>query len=74
MRSHARFAFLAPLIGAILAVSAPAAQAATEFGPETLVAGNCTEKFEACGSEEVELNPLLIYRRLCSGAAWSPGL
>jgi hypothetical protein len=64
MRSNVRFALLAPLIGAILAlvaVSAPAAQAATEFGPEILVAGNCTEKYEACGSKEVELNPLLIY-------------
>ena len=64
MRSNVRFALLAPLVGAILAlvaVSAPAAQAATEFGPEILVAGNCTKAFEACGSEEVELNPLLIY-------------
>jgi hypothetical protein len=53
MRSNVRFALLAPLIGAILAVSAPAAQAATEFGPEILVAGNCTKEFKACGS-----NPL----------------
>ena len=42
MRSHARIALLAPLIGAIFAISAPAAQAATGFGVETLVAGNCT--------------------------------
>ncbi len=54
MRSNARIALLAPLIGAILAllaISAPAAQAATEFGPEILVAGNCTEKYETCGSD-----------------------
>jgi hypothetical protein len=51
--SNARFALLAPLLGAILAlvaVSAPAAQA-TEFGPEILVAGNCTEAFKTCGSD-----------------------
>jgi hypothetical protein len=51
MRSHARFAFLAPLIGAIFAISAPAAQAAVPFGVETLVAGNCTASFEACGTD-----------------------
>jgi hypothetical protein len=55
-RSNARFRFalLAPLVGAILAlvaVSAPAAQAATAFGPEILVAGNCTEAFKTCGSD-----------------------
>ncbi|HEV2945113.1 MAG TPA: hypothetical protein VGX26_08375 [Solirubrobacteraceae bacterium] len=49
MGSHARFAFLA-LIGAIFAIWVPAAQAATEFGPEILVAGNCTEAFKTCGS------------------------
>src|ERR1700721_1887549 len=58
MRSNVRFRFalLAPLVGALLAlvaVSAPAAQAATAFGPEILVAGNCTEAFKTCGS-----NPL----------------
>ncbi len=54
MRSRVRVLLAAPLIGAILAlvaVSAPAAQAATEFGAETLVAGNCTETYEACGSD-----------------------
>jgi hypothetical protein len=51
MKSHARFALLAPLIGAIFAVSVPAAQAATAFGPEILVAGNCTEAFKTCGSD-----------------------
>jgi hypothetical protein len=61
MRSYARIAFLAPLVGAIFAVSVPAAQAATEFGAETLVAGNCTEKYEACGSEEIKLAPGLEY-------------
>ena len=49
MRSYARIAFLAPLIGAVFAVSAPVAQAATEFGAEILVAGNCTKEFKACG-------------------------
>jgi hypothetical protein len=54
MRSNVRFALLAPLVGAILALvalAAPAAQAATEFGPEILVAGNCTEAFKTCGSD-----------------------
>ena len=54
MRSNVRFALLAPLIGVILAlvaISAPAAQAATEFGPEILVAGNCTKEFKTCGSD-----------------------
>ncbi len=54
MRSKVRFSLLAPLTGAILAlvaVSAPAAQAAAEFGPEILVAGNCTEAFKTCGSD-----------------------
>jgi len=55
MRSNVRFRFalLAPLVGALLAlvaVSAPAAQAAS-FGAETLVAGNCTEAFKTCGSD-----------------------
>jgi hypothetical protein len=66
MRSNVRFRFalLAPLVGAILAlvaVSAPAAQAAPEFGVETLVAGNCTAAYEACGSEEIKLAPGLEY-------------
>jgi hypothetical protein len=51
MRSNARIALLAPLIGAIFAVSAPAAQASVPFGVETLVAGNCTASFEACGTD-----------------------
>jgi hypothetical protein len=53
-RSKVRFTLLAPLVGALLAlvaVSAPAAQAASEFGVESLVAGNCTEKYEACGAD-----------------------
>ncbi len=55
-RSNARFAVLAPLVGAILAlvaVSAPAAQAAGEVPVvEKLVATNCTVK--TCGEEDVE--------------------
>jgi hypothetical protein len=61
MRSKFRFALLAPLIGAIFAVAAPAAQAAPEFGAETLVGANCTAAFEACGSEEITLAPGLEY-------------
>ncbi len=61
MRSHARFALLAPLIGAIFAVSASAAQAAPEFGVEKLIGANCTASFEACGSEEIKLAPGLEY-------------
>jgi hypothetical protein len=61
MRSHARIALLAPLIGAIFAVSAPAAaQAAPEFGVETVVAGNCTASFEACGSETKTIGPFVF--------------
>jgi hypothetical protein len=47
MRSHARVSLLALLTGAIIVVSAPAAQAA--FGVEKFFAGNCGEKFEECG-------------------------
>jgi hypothetical protein len=41
MRSPARFSLLALLIGAIFAVSAPAALAAPEFGLESFFASNC---------------------------------
>ncbi|MGH2903423.1 MAG: hypothetical protein ACRDK7_07570 [Solirubrobacteraceae bacterium] len=56
MRSKVRFriAFLAPLVGALLAlvaVSAPAAQASVEI--EKFVAVNCTEGNEACAEEPV---------------------
>jgi hypothetical protein len=56
MRSKVRFRFalLAPLVGAILAlvaVSAPAAQAA--FGVETFVAANCSTGHETCGEEKI---------------------
>ena len=56
MRSNVRFRFalLAPLVGALLAlvaVSAPAAQAA--FGVETFVAANCSTGHETCGEEKV---------------------
>jgi hypothetical protein len=52
MRSYARIAFLAPLIGAIFAVSAPVAQAAEVPVVEKLVATNCNVK--TCGQENVE--------------------
>ncbi len=40
-----------------VAVVVPAAQAATTFGPETLVAANCATGFEECGSETVPTPP-----------------
>jgi hypothetical protein len=57
MRSNARIALLAPLIGAILAISAPAAQAAPEFGVEKFSAANCTAAFEGCAGEETTIGP-----------------
>jgi hypothetical protein len=46
MRSHGRFSLVALLAGVIVAVSAPAAQAA--FGVESFFAGNCKEGHETC--------------------------
>jgi hypothetical protein len=46
MRSCVRFSFLALLVGVIVAVSAPAAQAA--FGVESFFAANCKAGFENC--------------------------
>jgi hypothetical protein len=54
MRSKARFALLAPLLGVILALvalSAPAAQAASSFGLESVFASNCTNT--TCGELEI---------------------
>src|ERR1700733_3447381 len=48
MRVHVRFSLLALLVGAIVIVSAPAAQAA--FGVEKFFAGNCKAAFESCGA------------------------
>jgi hypothetical protein len=48
MRVHVRFSLLALLVGAIVAISAPAAQAA--FGFEHFFAGNCKAAFESCGA------------------------
>jgi hypothetical protein len=53
MRSHVRVSLVALLASASVAIAAPGAQAAVEFGPEILVAGNCTKEFKTCGS-----NPL----------------
>src|ERR1017187_10547500 len=53
MRSYARIAFLAPLIGALLAVSAPAAQAA--FGVESFFSANC--KTTTCTAKSTEEHP-----------------
>jgi hypothetical protein len=47
MRVHVRFSLLALLVGAIVVVSAPAAQAA--FGVEKFFAANCDKGFEKCG-------------------------
>ncbi len=61
MRSHVRVLLAAPLIGAILAlvaVSAPAAQAAPEFGVEKFSAANCTATHEGCAGEETTLGLL----------------
>ena len=54
MRSHVRVSLVAPLIGAILAlvaVAAPAAQAASSFGLESVFASNCTNT--TCGELEI---------------------
>jgi hypothetical protein len=48
MRSHVRFSLLALLVGAIVAASAPAAQAA--FGIQRFFASNCKETAETCGA------------------------
>jgi hypothetical protein len=57
MRSNVRFALLAPLVGAILAFAAPAAQAS--LGVEKFFAGNCKAGAtnEKCGGEELTLLP-----------------
>jgi hypothetical protein len=52
MRSNVRFALLAPLIGAILAVSAPAAAQAA-VGIEKFVGVNCGVGHEGCGEKVV---------------------
>ncbi len=49
MRSKVRFALLAPLIGAIFAVAAPAAHAGVEI--EKFVGVNCQEGHETCGEK-----------------------
>jgi hypothetical protein len=52
MRSCVRFSFLALLVGAIVAIAAPAvAQAAVEI--EKFVAVNCDEGFEGCGQVNI---------------------
>jgi hypothetical protein len=59
MRSRVRVLCLAPLVGAILAlvaVSAPAAQAS--FGVEKFVAANCKAGHETCVEEKREVGPL----------------
>ncbi|MCW3026343.1 MAG: hypothetical protein JWM29_1775, partial [Solirubrobacterales bacterium] len=60
MRSGVRFSLLALVVGALVALAAPAmAQAA--FGPEKFVAVNCSLTHEACAGSEVELAPGLVY-------------
>jgi len=58
MRSNVRFALLAPLVGALLAlvaISAPAASAAVEI--EKFVGVNCGVGHEGCGEKVVGANP-----------------
>src|ERR1035438_7620628 len=60
MRSRVRVLLAAPLIGAILAlvaVSAPAAQAVPAFGVEKFSAANCTAAYEGCAGEETTIGP-----------------
>jgi hypothetical protein len=57
MRSNVRFALLAALVGAILAVSAPVAQAAVPFGVEKFSAANCTAAYEGCAGEKTTVGP-----------------
>ena len=56
MRSNVRIALLAPLIGAIFAVAAPAAHAGV--GIEKFVGVNCIEGHEGCGEKTVGLDGL----------------
>jgi hypothetical protein len=58
MRSNVRFRFvlLAPLVGAILAVSAPAAHAAVEI--EKFVGVNCAVGHKECGEKMVGESPI----------------
>jgi hypothetical protein len=51
---------MAPLVGVILAlvaISAPAAQAAASFGVEKFSAANCTAAYEGCAGEETTIGP-----------------
>jgi hypothetical protein len=56
MRSKVRFALLAPLIGAIFAVTAPAAHAGVEI--EKFVGVNCQTTAEKCGEKIVGESPI----------------
>lgn len=64
MRSKVRVSLVALVVGALalVALSAPAAQAATTFGVERFVATNCKEAFEKCGSEETAPIPFKYTR------------
>ena len=53
MRSNVRFALLAPLIGAILAVSVARGTRRQPVGIEKFVGVNCSEGHEACGEKVV---------------------
>jgi hypothetical protein len=60
MRSNARIALLAPLVGvlvALVAISAPAAQASVPFGVEKFSAANCTAAYEGCAGKETTIGP-----------------
>jgi hypothetical protein len=52
MRSNVRFSLLALVVGALVAVAAPAAQAAESLGIAGFVAVNCKSNAEVAGAEE----------------------
>lgn len=51
MGSRVRFTFFALLVGALVGISAPAAQAVTGFGVEKFKAVNCSAEYETCAGE-----------------------
>jgi len=59
MRFHGRTSLVALLAGAIVAVSAPAAQAA--FGVESFFGANCGAKAEACTAESTKKAPAELF-------------
>jgi hypothetical protein len=59
MRSHVRVSLVALIVSACVAVAAPAAQAASSFGVESVFAANC--KVATCGKFEIpSLKPEVV--------------